>query len=273
MQADDKDLIDLGLTKKGNILSLRAFCNEKINVQNAEENMNEKKVLLQTILDKHKRRKDDYPNSSINSKRPKTKSTMKKVQLGWLHYDKKQVRYVAIQQSRGGGTREVSLPLDTSLYSILESAKQLFFPEGSSPFGLIEDMETHLANYKQDIIEDITVNDIVLPFTLEGYLQATKLPKVRLYLATKQQDKTGSEDDTKKKQEVHEIPDDDYHHSDDRHSDDHSSDHDDIFSLPYFDLVETQNLKEAQDREYEESLKIDRAKSEKQKEQLMAEIR
>lgn len=71
----------------------------------------------------------------------------------------------------------------------------------------------------------------------------------------------------------YEIPDDDHHHSDDRHSDDHSSDHDDIFSLPYFDLVETQNLKEAQDREYEESLKIDRAKSEKQKEQLMAEIR
>jgi hypothetical protein len=108
-------------------------------------------------------------------------------------------------------------------------------------------MEIHLANYKQDIIHNVTVNDKVVPFTLESYMHVTKLPKRRLYLATK---------DTGNQKHVNELPNvlliDD-------------EDDDDVFSLPYFNRQETKNLKAEQHKDYEASLQIHRDKSEGKK--------
>jgi hypothetical protein len=74
LHAEEKDLIDLGISKKGDIISLRAFCTEKMNAQNTTEKMNEKKVLLEQILvrNKHKRKKDKEANSSVNGKQART---------------------------------------------------------------------------------------------------------------------------------------------------------------------------------------------------------
>ena len=92
---------------------------------------------------------------------------------------------MSIRQSKGGGTREVTLPLDATAEYIITIAKELFFPEGWSSFGREKDMSFFLANYKQEIINEVPVGGVMLSFTVQRYVNATKLPKVRLYLASR----------------------------------------------------------------------------------------
>ena len=112
-------------------------------------------------------------------------SGTRKVQLGWLHYNDKQKRYIAVRQNKGGGTRDINLSPDATADIIIETGKELFFPDGVSAFGKAECMEFTLANYKEDIVANVVVGGAAVPFTLQRYVNATKLPRVRLYLASK----------------------------------------------------------------------------------------
>ena len=63
-------------------------------------------------------------------KRSGATSGTKKIQLGWLHFQETVDRYVSIRQSKGGGTREITVCLDATASKIIERAKALFFPDG-----------------------------------------------------------------------------------------------------------------------------------------------
>ena len=75
---------------------------------------------------------------------------------------------------------ETFLCIDATADSIIEIGKELFFPGGISSFGSIDTMEFTLANYKEDTVSNVVVGGSVLPFTLQRYLNATKLPRARL---------------------------------------------------------------------------------------------
>ena len=93
----------------------------------------EKVALLETILEENKsKRKLEAPTSDsmqLLKKRkkgkPSEKKALKKIQLGWLHYDEKQKRFVAVRQTKGGGTRDVNFTLDTTADEIIEMGKML----------------------------------------------------------------------------------------------------------------------------------------------------
>ena len=87
------------------------------------------------------------PNSGINIK--KSRRSIKKIQVGWLNYDNDKRRYIAVRQSRGGGTRDVNVPLGVTVELIIQTAMEFFFPDGVSPYGVLSDMEVNLANYRQ----------------------------------------------------------------------------------------------------------------------------
>ena len=59
--ATDKDLKDLGLLKKGDIISLKKYCQEMLEDKEQEERHKEKIVLLETILDKNKSKRNLKP--------------------------------------------------------------------------------------------------------------------------------------------------------------------------------------------------------------------
>ena len=111
-------------------------------------------------------------------------------------------------------------------------------------------------------MNNITVSSKVEPFTLEKYIRATKLPKERLYLATKTKEINVDEKARWYKKPLDDIP---------NVIDIDVSDDDEV-SLPSFDWLESRMLKSEQDNAYETSLKLDRAKEEKKKEQLLKEI-
>lgn len=134
-----------------------------------------------------KRKAKDSISDYARSKKKVQEIQSKKVQLGWVHYDEKQRKYIGVRTPRGGGTRDVPFPFSASAKEIIEVGKELFYPNGNSCHGLISDMD-----FKITIIENLKIDGEEVPFTLGQYINATKLPKVRLYLASKKRPKDES---------------------------------------------------------------------------------
>ena len=235
-----------------------------------------------------------------SKKRSGATSGTKKIQLGWLHFQETVDRYVSIRQSKGGGTREITVCLDTTASQIIERAKELFFPDGVSSFGKEEDMSFSLANFKQELITEVLVSGSKLPFTLQRYINSTKLPKVRLYLTSKSNPSTKEEG---KQYEKHneESSDDDYLYRSQLEIDANIEDttenkehknveqentlarnqskpfletrQDDIYNQAKSDLETSRILRAQQDKAYQASLIADQAKEKERLEQLQLHLK
>ena len=172
---DDQLKFELGLTKLGDRLSLRSF-SEKRNKTCPESDATRKKKLLEQL--EQKRAKKRPAAAGANRSETKTAVTRKakgsrKVEIGWLHCEKQ------IRMKDGGGTRNVDIERSANYHEILKIAQSLFLPDGKCVYGHSDDMAVELADFKKETITD--TND----FTLERYITAHKLSKVKLYLSTK----------------------------------------------------------------------------------------
>ena len=77
------------------------------------------------------------------------------------------------------------LPLSSNRLDVMKIAKELFYPNGESLFGNMEDMEFDLANFKEAIHSPIRSSKGTLPFTLKNYIHTYKAKAVRIYLQAK----------------------------------------------------------------------------------------
>ncbi len=107
--------------------------------------------------------------------------------------------YTLVPLAKGGGCRQVELPLSTTKWELLKTCKTLFFPNGNSIFGKEEEMTFELANFKNDKIKvTLNVDGKELPFSIKNYIEAHKVKNVRLYLRSRKlYDFSSEEDDTK----------------------------------------------------------------------------
>lgn len=100
-----------------------------------------------------------------------------KVEFGWKHYigDK----FVQIKKGRGVGNWKVDMERTATYQECLLKAEEHFFPNSSSQYGTLLDMETpYLASNKLDKINEEG-------FTVERYKKRTRMNSPRLYLVTK----------------------------------------------------------------------------------------
>ena len=111
----------------------------------------------------------------------------------------------------------------------------------------MEEREFSLANYKQETINSIIVDNKVVPFTLQQYIFSTKLPKVRLYLASKAKMSAQEEKEVPQAQPVCTT----------EAKVDLLDPYDEILLTPTFDVQVTRALKAEQDKAYLESLTED----------------
>ena len=107
----------------------------------------------------------------------------RKVQIGWLHFSDDHQRYISVRLQKGGGTREVDVPLNADIQQIIQIAEEIFFSNGRCIFGALEDMEVALANFKCETLRISTPEGD--PFTLQHYIHQCKTTRVRLYLKSK----------------------------------------------------------------------------------------
>ncbi len=191
-QATDNDLNSPGLTKRGDILSLRSLTQRKT-VEDSNERTEKKKKLLQlaqeiqTSRKKGKHDESDPPTTSEMHSFTKRKTCTRKLQIGWMHYSPKLERYVSVRYSKGGGAREISMNLHANARDIIKKARELFFPKGKSFHGDDLDMTFELGRFDCKPIKDEK-------FSLGKYIEVNKLTRVRLYLLSKCDDDISSEE-------------------------------------------------------------------------------
>lgn len=115
--------------------------------------------------------------------RPKNrKKRTWKIQIGWIHFNEKQERCISVKLQKGGGTREVHVPLNENVQKIVDIASKIFFQNGMSTFGPLEDLDVSLANFRSETLPLHTPEGN--EFTLQYYIMSNKATRVRMYLKT-----------------------------------------------------------------------------------------
>lgn len=270
----DEILISFGLNAKGDILALQRYANSQLSSSGEEKSDQKKredrKRELYEIIVSRKGGKNAKLLKKSSEKKLVTSRT-RNINLGWMHYDTKKNKYVSVRYARGGGSRDVSLPVDSSKQDIIVYARELFFPENESIFGSVSQMTFTLGNFKEEEVDDVVDG---APFTLDGYFKTFKLSRARLYLLTKKvEPKIHDDEDVymqEQKEEEELIPLSDFlstERSTDARSDEVQPD---LFETGRSALLgnshDREALKAEQNKEYLESLRIDQKKEEKRKE-------
>ena len=234
--ASDEQLTELGPLRRGDLLSLRSFVNEKLRGESRDE---KKRKLLDLLKRRVKPKKKKVEEKASTEPGPSNQLKDGQVQFGWLHYDLQKKRYV-VRLAKGGGTRTVSANRSSDVHDLIALGKSLFFPGGTSFFGRIEDMISTLGNFKGDQISFANL-------TLAKYITSHALTTVRLYLMTRSVEQESEGCDT----ELPAVFTQKESHVDANHGGLVGS------------SAERETLKGQQDREYKESLAADQAKENK----------
>ena len=266
--SSNEDLKQIGLAKKGDISSLRNFCQKHVSDEKVEGSKHEKKRLLQSILNFGKSSKKSKVSPGTGTKYPVGSSTSvktRKVHLGWMNYNDEQNSYIQVRAKKGGGTRVVDVAVSANMDAIIQIGKELFFPDGKSYFGDINEFHFGLSNLK---CEELFKPENGLPeeFTLEKYISEVKMMRVLLHITTKKIDLK---------------------------NDELCSDYDSDVGMPvsgdlfeneevHYQLIENEEvhspimmrreLIRQQDQAYKESLETDMAKEESKRFELLAEL-
>lgn len=264
LKASDEQLKNyLGLTRLGDRLSLRSFCENhhgKNDGCSKADTDSRKKRLIEELA--KKRIKKQHTAQSAQKGIGVTAKSTRKVELSWLHC-RKGSAFKAVRMKEGGGTRNVDIPKTANKEEIVKIAEGVFFPDGKSCFGKASEMKVDLFDFKKEkISSSILVDDENVPFTLGFYIDYFKLSKIKLHFYT-------------------EIKEDSDEHSDDLFDSD--SDQDSFMNISMLhnpqlpnrneepdilhkdgligSSIQRQELKELIDNAYEESLAIDQANS------------
>ena len=179
--ATDDQLRELGVLRRGDLLSLQGFVKQKLKGENRDE---KKRKLLDLLKGKGKPKKkkaeDKTGTGSGATCSSKGKETsQRKIHLGWLHFDPSQKRYVSVRLLKGGGTRTVSVEVNSNVQDLVKIGQSIFFPNGESFFGNIAEMRFSVGNFKcQEIVKNLTLSKYIDD-------NALSRDRVRLYLMTK----------------------------------------------------------------------------------------
>lgn len=194
---DEKDLVSLGLTAKGDRLKLQAFCNQKNYSEEREQKIAKIKEILGQGKGKRakKRGVSNTPKAEDDSvsKSKVAKIATLKFEFGWKHWRTGR-GYVQLKKNNGGGTRSFSVPRHASLSDCQQIALNLFFPNGKSPVGPAENMSIAMGNFSGELIVFMKDGEKPLEFTCEKYKQVTGFATPRLYLLTRHEDEFEQDD-------------------------------------------------------------------------------
>ncbi len=109
------------------------------------------------------------------SRQPQKLKSMRPIELRWI-CDDKIVRAVC-----GGGVRKLNVKCDMNAIALMENGKDLFFKDGKSSMGGVEEFIFCLKDFQRNIVEDhITIGDMY---------DTTKLQMLRFYLESKRIEK------------------------------------------------------------------------------------
>ena len=104
---------------------------------------------------------------------------MRAIEVGWLHTQTFDGKYRIVKAKDGGGIRKLCLPQQTIARSILLHAKNFFFPQGKSKFGLLEEFLCCLCNFNEQ-----EMNEKEISSTIAELYDLHKLSRLRFFIRT-----------------------------------------------------------------------------------------
>lgn len=184
----------------GDRLAAVSFCYRQCHTPNRE-------TLLERIKEKIGDRKMSkkscrMPSECHGLSRKSNKNAEKqvrKIEIGWLHYSKP--HYTQVRTRHGGGTRCTTVDKETTVKQLMETGKQLFFPDGLSNKGPQENFDFEMCDFKR--------NSIPLEETVGKLYESTKLKLLRFYICSKDKfsDQSSAEDESDSSTEDVEVRD------------------------------------------------------------------
>ena len=161
------------LPSYGDRIAVKAFSQQ---LHESDTSVREDGNKRTSLLEKIRAKCHNKSAASKKSETNKTNSTkdFRRIDLGWIHEG------IQVRAKQGGGTRKLNIHKDTSLSSILESAKSLFFPEGQSPKGNIKEVQCDICDFSCKILDTYTTSKSV-----KDLYDETKLAHMRLYLSSR----------------------------------------------------------------------------------------
>ena len=139
-----------------------------------------------TVLDRlmtklsSRRRKNQSDDSDSHSKSSKGNTNAQKknrrVELGWLDYDEIDQSYKQVRSQKGGGTRQLVVGKNEGEDVILETGKMLFFPNGKSKKGTVDEFTFSVQDFRGCGMGTSTIAELY---------EETSVKILRLYVCTK----------------------------------------------------------------------------------------
>ena len=181
----DNQLEEIGITTMGDRLRIRAFCQRKANKAGEQKKRQEVIEKMTALLDHQKPKKRSRGRDTLGQKEKHTKTVLK-FEFGWKHWCSLAGIFKQKKKNSGGGTRVLDVPKQALASECLDMAKELFFPNGISSEGLLDEMNLTLGDFNGGSVIEVNVDGEFLPFTAERYKMATGFTKPRLYLLSKE---------------------------------------------------------------------------------------
>ena len=177
--------------KFGDRIAVKAFCRMQLEMQENAGNDTDTIIdkLNKKLGSKHKSVGKDYsPSRSNKYRRMGNSNGMKctrKVEIGWLHCvskSKQDAGYCQVRAKCGGGVRHLQCDKNTNMEELKKIASDLFFPEGKSKKGNLDDFAKEMMDFSQKHLPGTE--------TIGHLYDTQKMKTLRWYLATR----TKSED-------------------------------------------------------------------------------
>lgn len=154
---------------------------------NAEEhgNVDRKQKLINRLREKMKLPAiQNQKKKGVGNKNAESKT--RKIELGWMNYQDSS--YKQVRRPKGGGTREIVVKKGDTVLNVLNIGKELFFPNGKSVKGNIDDFNFMLCVTGSE--EPLKENQ-----TVGGLYEATHYQLLRLYVCTRLKDQDSDQSD------------------------------------------------------------------------------
>ena len=128
-----------------------------------------------SLIDTIKKRLGKHPAKSRQGAYRKQTRT---VDVGWLNMDCGEGHFQQVRYKTGGGKRKLKdVDIDVTIAEIMDRAKSIFFPNGESPKGTLENFSVEMRDFSERVLD----NDL----TIGQLYDATQVDHLRVYLTTR----------------------------------------------------------------------------------------
>ncbi|XP_077368676.1 uncharacterized protein LOC144013536 isoform X2 [Festucalex cinctus] len=166
------------VTRYGDRLAIRAFCRRRtVTNERSGGIQTAKSALMQNIRERlgiERENAVDRGGARGAGNKSAAKVT-RRVEMGWLHFQNGS--FHQIRARGGGGTRHLAVDKSVTMAEMLETGKGLFFPNGHSSKGPIEDFHFGVRDYSHNVVSlDVTVGQLY---------EERKMGMLRVYMTSK----------------------------------------------------------------------------------------